>query len=108
MSKDQPKAKSQQSGSRASTNDVYELLRKKILEHSIAPDTKINILQISKELGVSQTPVREALRLLQGDNLLVATSNKGYATTPTLDLQGVRDLFELRLLIEPWAARIAA
>jgi DNA-binding GntR family transcriptional regulator len=46
--------------------------------------------------------------LLQGDNLLVATSNKGYATTEVLDLQGVRDLFEFRLLIEPWAARTAA
>jgi DNA-binding GntR family transcriptional regulator len=93
---------------RSSTNDVYELLRQKILEHSIPPATKINILQLSKDLGVSATPIREALRLLQGDNLLVATSNKGYATTETLDLKGVRDLFELRLLIEPWAARIAA
>jgi DNA-binding GntR family transcriptional regulator len=108
VSKYKPQGESQQSSGRASTNEVYELLRKKILQHSIAPDTKINILQISKELGVSQTPVREALRLLQGDNLLVATSNKGYATTQTLDLKGVRDLFELRLLIEPWAARIAA
>lgn len=96
------------SGGRSSTGDVYELLRRKILEHSIPPATKINIDHISKELGVSATPVREALRLLQGDNLLVATSNKGYATTPILDAQGVRDLFELRLLIEPWAARTAA
>ena len=96
------------SGGRSSTGDVYELLRRKILEHSIPPATKINIDQISKELGVSATPVRESLRLLQGDNLLVATSNKGYATTPILDAQGVRDLFELRLLIEPWAARTAA
>ncbi len=96
------------SSGRSSTNDVYELLRRKILEHTIAPATKINILQIAKELGVSATPVREALRLLQGDNLLVATSNKGYATTETLDRKGVRDLFELRLLIEPWAASVAA
>lgn len=100
--------KSLASPSRSSTGDVYDLLRRQILEHSIPPATRINIDQISKELGVSATPVREALRLLQGDNLLVATSNKGYATTPILDSQGVRDLFELRLLIEPWAARTAA
>jgi DNA-binding GntR family transcriptional regulator len=100
--------KSPNSQARSFTGDVYELLRRQILEHSIPPATKINIDQISKELGVSATPVREALRLLQGDNLLVATSNKGYATTPILDAQGVRDLFELRLLIEPWAARTAA
>jgi DNA-binding GntR family transcriptional regulator len=98
----------QAASSRSSTAEVYDLIRRKILEHSIPPATKINIDQISKELGVSATPVREALRLLQGDNLLVATSNKGYATTPILDARGVRDLFELRLLIEPWAARTAA
>ena len=92
----------------SSVADVYDRLRRKILDHSIPPATKINIQQISQELGVSATPVREALRLLQGDNLLVATSNKGYATTEVLNAQGVRDLFELRLLIEPWAARTAA
>lgn len=108
MAKKVEKINSQNSNGRSSTSDVYKLLRQKILEHSIAPATKVNILQLSKELGVSSTPVREALRLLQGDNLLVATSNKGYATTETLDRNGVRDLFELRLLIEPWAARIAA
>jgi DNA-binding GntR family transcriptional regulator len=93
---------------RLTTADVYEKLRRKILDHSIPPATKVNIHHISQEFGVSPTPVREALRLLQGDNLLVATSNKGYATTEILDLAGVRDLFEFRLLIEPWAARIAA
>lgn len=90
------------------TSQVYEALRRKILDHSIPPATKVNIHHISQEFGVSPTPVREALRLLQGDNLLVATSNKGYATTEVLDLDGVRNLFELRLLLEPWAARTAA
>jgi DNA-binding GntR family transcriptional regulator len=91
-----------------SIQEIYEHLRLEILDHSIPPATRINIDLISKKLGVSATPVREALRLLQGDNLLVATSNKGYATTPVLDVRGVRELFEFRLLIEPWAARTAA
>jgi DNA-binding GntR family transcriptional regulator len=93
---------------RLTTADVYEALRRKILEHTIPPATKVNIHHLSQEFGVSPTPVREALRLLQGDNLLVATSNKGYATTNILDLDGVRNLFEFRLLVEPWAARTAA
>jgi DNA-binding GntR family transcriptional regulator len=96
------------SSGRLTTAEVYEALRRKILDHTIPPATKVNIHHLSREFGVSPTPVREALRLLQGDNLLVATSNKGYATTEILDLQGVRDLFEFRLLIEPWAARTAA
>lgn len=105
---DVPKLLMQSVSARLTTADVYEKLRRKILDHSIPPATKVNIHHISKEFGVSPTPVREALRLLQGDNLLVATSNKGYATTQVLDLAGVRDLFEFRLLIEPWAARVAA
>jgi DNA-binding GntR family transcriptional regulator len=91
-----------------SSDDVYELLRWKILDHGIPPATKINILQISQELNVSQTPIREALRQLQGDNLVVATTNKGYSTTADLDATGVKDLFEFRLLLEPWAARVSA
>lgn len=100
--------KSVQGINRLTTAEVYEQLRRKILDHSIPPATKVNIHHISQEFGVSPTPVREALRLLQGDILLVATSNKGYATTPILTLAGVRDLYEFRLLLEPWAARMAA
>jgi DNA-binding GntR family transcriptional regulator len=91
-----------------SATDVYEHLKRKILEHSIPPSTRLNIMRIAKELKVSATPVREALRLLQGDNLLEAISNKGYQTTPVLTARQVRDLFEFRLLIEPWAASAAA
>lgn len=94
--------------SKLSSAEVYDVLRRRILEHSLPPATKVNIAQISQELGVSATPVREALRQLQGDNLLVGTSNKGYATTDVLDEHGVRALFEFRLLVEPWAARVAA
>jgi DNA-binding GntR family transcriptional regulator len=91
-----------------SSTDVYEHLKRRILEHSIPPSTRLNIIQLAQELKVSATPVREALRLLQGDNLLDAISNKGYQTTPVLNARQVRDLFELRLLIEPWAASAAA
>lgn len=94
--------------SRLTSEEVYVELRRRILEHSLPPATRINIRAISAELGVSSTPVREALRQLQGDNLLVGTSNKGYATTDVLDVRGVRALFEFRLLVEPWAASAAA
>ncbi|MFZ9106069.1 MAG: GntR family transcriptional regulator [Pontimonas sp.] len=94
--------------SRLTSEEVYLELRRRILEHTLPPATRINIRAISMELGVSSTPVREALRQLQGDNLLVGTSNKGYATTDVLDARGVRALFEFRLLVEPWAASAAA
>lgn len=91
-----------------SADEVYQVLRQRIIDHSLPPATRINIVQIAHELGVSATPVREALRLLQGDNLLVAVSNKGYATTEVLNADGVRSLFEFRLLLEPWAAAVAS
>lgn len=91
-----------------SADEVYQVLRQRIVDHSLPPATRVNISQIAHELGVSATPVREALRLLQGDNLLVSVSNKGYATTEVLTADGVRSLFEFRLLLEPWAASVAA
>jgi DNA-binding GntR family transcriptional regulator len=87
---------------------VYEALKDQILDNRIPPGTKVNIDAVARELGVSPTPVREALQRLQGDNLVVATSGRGYSTTALLDAAGLRDLFEFRLLVEPWAARAAA
>lgn len=90
------------------TGEVYTMLRAAILSGEMAPDSRINIEAISRTFGVSQTPVREALQRLEGDNLIVYAPGRGYSTTALLDLQGLHDLFEFRLLVEPWAARAAA
>jgi DNA-binding GntR family transcriptional regulator len=90
------------------TGEVYALLRAAIMSGEIAPDSRINIEAISRTFGVSQTPVREALQRLEGDNLIVYAPGRGYSTTALLDLQGLHDLFEFRLLVEPWAARAVA
>ncbi|MFD7505103.1 GntR family transcriptional regulator [Streptomyces sp. NPDC059850] len=91
-----------------STTEVYARLRSLIIGGEIPPDTKINIVALARDLGVSQTPVREALQRLEGDNLITYQPGRGYSTTPLLDLPGLRALFEFRLLVEPWAARTAA
>lgn len=87
---------------------VYSTLRQSILDGEITPGTRINIDAVSRRLGVSHTPVREALQRLEGDNLLVYYPSRGYSTTPLLSLAELRSLFEFRLLVEPWAARSAA
>ena len=89
------------------TSEVYASLRAAIMYGDLAPDSRINIEAIGRSFGVSQTPIREALQRLEGDNLVVNTG-RGYSTTPLLDLQGLRSLFEFRLLVEPWAARTVA
>ncbi len=87
---------------------VYERIRHLILTNTIPPDSKLNIDGLARELGVSQTPVREALQRLEGDRLVLAKQTRGYWTSPLLDEDGLDHLFEVRLLIEPWAAGAAA
>lgn len=100
------KADGKESG--AAVFRVYEALRVPIMDGQIPPGERINIDAVARKLGVSQTPVREALQRLEGDDLLVYTPGRGYRTTPQLDLAGLRSVFEFRLLVEPWAARTAS
>jgi len=87
---------------------VYEELRRKILNREIPPATRINVHAVAREFGVSATPVREALRVLQGDKLVKSASNRGYATTEMMSAEDISDLFEFRLVLEPWAARVVS
>jgi DNA-binding GntR family transcriptional regulator len=87
---------------------AYDAIRARIIGGEIPPETRINIDALGRELGVSQTPVREALHRLEGDGLLEYVTGRGYRTTAALDRHGLISLFEFRLLVEPWAARIAA
>lgn len=66
---------------KVAASEVYSALRQSILDGDDAPGTRINIDAVSRRLGVSQTPVREALQRLEGDNLLVYYPRRGYSTT---------------------------
>lgn len=103
-----PRQSTDPSRGKAAVSDVYSSLRASILEGELAPGARINIDAVSRSLSVSQTPVREVLQRLEGDNLVVYNPGRGYSTTPLLDLAELRSLFEFRLLVEPWAARSAA
>lgn len=103
-----PRQSTDASKSKAAVSDVYASMRASILKGEIEPGARINIDAVARSLGVSQTPVREVLQRLEGDNLVVYSPGRGYTTTPLLDLPALRSLFEFRLLVEPWAARSAA
>lgn len=90
------------------SQSVYERIRSRVLRHEIPPSTRINIDALARELDVSSTPIREALRQLQGDRLVVQEPGRGYRTTPILEADELRELYEFRMLVEPWAAKIAA
>jgi DNA-binding GntR family transcriptional regulator len=88
--------------------EVYAVLRGDIMSLRIPPDTRISVENLVRELGVSQTPIREALSMLEANGLVTKKHFVGYCTAPKLNRQQLDELFEIRLLIEPYAARAAA
>ena len=88
--------------------EVYRRLRADIMSLKLPPDTRVTVDNLARELGVSQTPIREALSMLEANGLVSKRHFAGYATSPRMDRAQLDDLFEFRLLIEPHAARKAA
>jgi DNA-binding GntR family transcriptional regulator len=85
---------------------VYNLLRKALREGEIRPNQHLGEHSLAKELRVSRTPVREALALLLRDGLLVSTS-KGLML-PELTIDDIRQIYEIRKLLEPAGMRETA
>ena len=85
---------------------VYNTLREQLLHNEYKPNGRLVEKQITDQLGVSRTPVREALSWLASDGLLVATKH-GYKV-PEFTSEDVLNVFEVRMLLEPIAARQAA
>jgi len=89
-------------------DDVYQTLRAAVMEHTLAPGDRMNIDALARELEVSPTPVREALARLESEGLVRKRPLAGYTVSPLLTLAEFGDLFDMRLLLEPAAARWAA
>lgn len=82
---------------------VYDDLRHRILRGDFASDTKFQEIALSEELGVSRTPVREALAMLVRDGLL-EQMRRGFKF-PKRSPRDVVDIIEVRLRLEPYAMR---
>lgn len=87
---------------------VYEAIKVMVMDHEIEPGARVGIEALARTLGVSPTPVREALARLESDGLVTKRSLAGYRATALLTPQGLEELFEMRLLLEPRAAALAA
>jgi len=88
--------------------EVYGELLSRILSSQIAPDGRITIDALSREMGISQTPIREALHRLDADGVVVRTHLAGYRVAPRMTKEQFENLVEVRQLLEPAAARHAA
>jgi len=91
---------------RASTRAYRELLDE-IVRGDLPPGTVLAELDLAERLGMSRTPVREALSRLVADGLVVAVGGRGLVVA-AMDIDAVRELYELREALETQAARLAA
>lgn len=92
----------------ALVDDVYERLKAWVMDGVVAAGMRVNIDAAARDLDVSPTPVREALVRLEAEGFVVKQPARGYSVTPTLTAAELEDLYELRLLLEPWGASRAA
>jgi DNA-binding GntR family transcriptional regulator len=86
---------------------LLDALREAILTGRYAPGTRLIQDDLAEEFGISRIPLREALRRLEGEGLVVITPNRGAIVRP-LGPKDVVDLFDLRLALESLAMRRAA
>lgn len=97
---------SKRTGTALLAADVHRLLRAKIITLEIKPGTRLVEDDISREIGVGRTPVREALLRLEGEGL-VSRQRRGWIIEAT-DPANARFIFEARISVESYATRVAA
>ena len=86
---------------------AYHHIQRKIASRELRAGAPVSDLGIAKELGISRTPAREAMRQLVSEGLLESTPGRG-AVVVTLDRDDIQELFEMREALEGLAARTVA
>lgn len=86
---------------------VYEELKMQILTGAIKPGTRMMEVELAEDLGVSRTPVREAIRKLEKEGLVTIEPRKG-AYASEISMKDMVDILEVRKTMEGLAAGIAA
>ena len=89
------------------TQRAYEQIREKIITLELAPGALINEQHLAKNLGIGTAPVREALKLLTHDNLVVVSLRHGVYVAD-INIPDLEQLSEMRLSLESLCARLAA
>lgn len=87
-------------------DQVYQTLRGHLRDGTIVSGQPLQEVQLAEKLGVSRTPVREALTRLASEGLL-ASDGRSFVV-PSLSLEDVDDIYEVRFLLEPAAMRRVA
>lgn len=89
------------------SREAYLSLRALILKRRLRPGTKLIVRLLSEELGLSPTPVKEALAALEREGLVMTVPHRGYFI-PRITPEDIQDIYRLREVVEGLAARLAA
>ncbi|MBC2932564.1 GntR family transcriptional regulator [Nocardioides sp. zg-1228] len=89
-------------------DEVYDALLGQLMSLRIEPGSRVTMDALARELRVSQTPIRDALNRMEADGLVVRVPHAGYRIPPQITRDRFEDMVEIRLLLEPSAARHAA
>lgn len=93
--------------SRALYEEVADRLRQRIFNRELAPGDWIDELRIADELGISRTPLREALKVLAAEGLVTMKLRRGAYVTE-MSVKDLRDVYHLLALLEADAAEAVA
>ncbi len=94
---------------RTSLSDLtYETLKERILDQKLAPGERLNIDALTRSLGVSSSPVREALVRLEAERLVVLELYAGYTVAPHPTREYLTQLYDFRTVVEGYCARVGA
>lgn len=83
---------------------VYETLRNAILKGELKPDVRLMEIHLADELGVSRTPVRQAVRLLEKEGLAVIYPRRG-ALVAHMSVKDLEDVIEMRIALDVLAVK---
>ena len=87
---------------------AYDELKRQILDQRLMPGQRLNIDALTRECGISTSPLREALVRLGAEGLVTFTANAGFSVAPVPDDKQMAQLLECRLMIEAYCARQGA
>ncbi len=91
---------------RDNVEQVYKRVREAIVEGEIEPGTVMSQVALADDLGVSRTPLREALRMLQSEGLVDAQANRRVTVTP-ISATDLEELVVMRVALETEAIRLS-
>src|SRR4051812_4262762 len=88
------------------SESVAAAVRAMIVDGRLGEDERINEVRLSEALGVSRTPLREALNRLQAEGALTSAPGLGYRVLP-LTVEELEQLYDIRPILDPEALRMA-